>query len=76
MMYSLKRVCLPENAPEQAVYAAGELRYYLALMCGRPCPIEPDAVENAVILEQVVCCELGEDGFRIIPEENAIRICG
>lgn len=76
MMYTLKRICLPADAPIQAGYAAGELRYYISLMCARPCPIEADAAEDAVILEQVVCSELGEDGFRLIPEEKAIRIRG
>ncbi|MBP3294847.1 MAG: DUF4838 domain-containing protein [Clostridia bacterium] len=76
MMYTLRRVFLPDNAPEQAVYAAGELRYYLALMCGKPCPIESDMAEDAVVLEPVCCPELGEDGFRLIPEERAVRIQG
>ena len=27
-----------------------------------------------MVLEQVNCAELGEDGFRLLPEETAIRI--
>lgn len=76
MMYTFKRICLAENSPEQAGYAASELRYYLSLMCAKPCPIESGDTEDAVILEQVNCSELGEDGFRLIPEERAVRICG
>ena len=37
MKYNLTRICLGENAPEQSVYAAGELRYYISLMCAKPC---------------------------------------
>lgn len=76
MTYTFRRVFLPDHAPEQAVYAAGELRYYLARMCGKPCPIESDTAEDAVLLEQAVYPELGEDGFRLIPEERAVRIQG
>lgn len=76
MTYTLHCICLPENAPEQAAYAAGELRYYLSLMCAQPCPIQSDNTDNAVILEQVVSDALGEDGFRLLPEANAIRIQG
>ncbi len=76
MMYTLKRVCLPENAPEQAGYAANELRYYISLMCAKPCPIESGNQDNAVILDQISTPELGEDGFRLIPETNGIRIQG
>ena len=76
MTYSLKCICLPEGAPAQAGYAASELRYYLSLMCAKPCPIVSDATEDAVILEQTVSGDLGEDGFRLIPEENAVRIQG
>jgi hypothetical protein len=76
MTYSLKCICLPEGAPEQAGYAASELRYYLSLMCAKPCPIVSGETEDAVILEQTVCKELGEDGFRLIPEECAVRIQG
>ncbi len=76
MMYTFRRVFLPDNASEQAVYAAGELRYYISLMCGKPCPIESGTSEDAVVLEPVCCSELGEDGFRLIPEERAVRIQG
>ncbi len=76
MMYTFKRICLPENSPEQAGCAANELRYYLSLMCAKPCPIGAGETEDAVILEQVVCPELGEDGFRLIPEDCAVRIQG
>ena len=47
-MYTIRRVCLPENAPEQAVYAAGELRYYVSLMCAKPCPVQSEVTEDAV----------------------------
>lgn len=76
MTYTLKRICLPGNAPEQAAYAATELRYYISLMCALPCPIASDNTENAVILEQIADYDLGEDGFRLIPESDAIRIQG
>lgn len=76
MTYSLKCICLPEGAPAQAGYAASELRYYLSLMCAKPCPIVSDATEDTVILEQTVSGDLGEDGFRLIPEESAVRIQG
>ena len=76
MTYTLTCIHLPENAPEQAKYAAGELRYYLSLMSGKPCPITAEPVENGVILEQTNCSALGEDGFKLIPEEINIRICG
>jgi len=76
MTYTLKRICLSPNAPEQAGYAANELRYYLSLMCAQPCPIESDIAENAVILDQVISADLGEDGFRLIPEAAGIRIQG
>lgn len=76
MTYTLTSICCPENAPAQTVYAAEELRYYLARMCGRPCPIVKENKPDAVILEQTACPELGEDGFALIPEENAVRIRG
>lgn len=76
MTYTLTCICCPENAPAQTVYAAEELRYYLARMCGRPCPIVKENKPDAVILEQTACPELGEDGFALIPEENAVRIRG
>ncbi len=76
MKYTFKCICLPENSPEQAGYAASELRYYISLMSGKPCPIGTAETENAVLLEQVVCSELGEDGFRLIPEDGAVRIQG
>lgn len=75
-MYTLKRIYLSENAPAQATYAAGELRHYISMMCGKPCPVQSESAEDAVILEQVSLADLGEDGFRLIPEEGAIRICG
>ncbi len=76
MTYTLTCICRVDNAPAQTEYAAGELRYYLSLMCGKPCPIVNDAAENAVVLEQVNCPELGEDGFSLLPEEKNIRIRG
>ena len=76
MTYTISCIGLPENAPVQAVYAAGELRYYLSLMCAVPVNIDADNVENAVVLEQTGCAELGEDGFSLIPEEKGIRIQG
>ncbi len=76
MTYTLTCIHLPENAPEQAKYAAGELRYYLSLMSGKPCPITAEPVEYGVILEQTDCPALGEDGFALIPEDKNIRICG
>ncbi|MBQ8402715.1 MAG: DUF4838 domain-containing protein [Clostridia bacterium] len=76
MTYTLTCIHRPENAPAQTDYAAGELRYYLSLMCGRPCPVTAEPVENCVILEQTDCPALGEDGFSLIPEENGIRIRG
>ncbi len=76
MKYNLTRICLGENAPEQSVYAAGELRYYISLMCAKPCPVENTAAPDSIILEQTVGGELGEDGFAIVPEEGCIRIKG
>ena len=75
-MYTLKRIYLPENAPAQAIYAADELRYYISRMCARPCPVQSDTTADAVILEQVVCDTLGEDGFSLTPKEGAVRIRG
>ena len=75
-MYALKCIYLPEKAPEQAAFAAGELRHYISMMCGKPCPVQSETTEDAVILEQIACKELGEDGFRLIPEAGAIRIRG
>ena len=46
------------------------------MMCGVPCHIQSETDEDAVILEQIICEELGEDGFSLIPEEGAIRIRG
>ena len=48
MKYTLKHICLSADAPIQAGYAADELRYYISLMCARPCPIEADASHAAV----------------------------
>jgi len=76
MMYSLKCICLPEQSPVQAGYAAKELRYYLAMMSGKPVPVGNEAGPGAITLDQVVCPELGEDGFRIVPETDSIRIQG
>ena len=76
MRYRIEKICLPQGSPAQAEYAAGELRYYLALMCGRPRPIEADVTENCVILTQTNDPALGEDGFCITPETNAVRIRG
>lgn len=75
-MYTLKRIYLPENAPAQAIYAADELRYYISRMCARPCPVQSDTTADAVILEQVMCDTLGEDGFSLTPKEGAVRIRG
>jgi hypothetical protein len=75
-MYTIQRIYLPENAPAQATYAADELRYYMSLMCAKPFPVQSEVTENAVILEQTVAEELGEDGFHLIPETDAIRIRG
>ena len=76
MTYTIRRICLPDGAPEQAKYAAEELRYYLALMCARPCPVESCAAEGSVILDHTAGGALGEEGFRLIPEEGSIRIQG
>lgn len=75
-MYTIKSIYLLENAPKQATYAASELSYYLSLMCGSSIPVQNEGSENAVVLDQIVCPELGEDGFKLIPEETSIRICG
>ena len=75
-MYTIKHIQLQKNSPEQASYAADELRYYLSLMCGVSIPVQNEQMENSVILEQVACPELGEDGFKLIPEDTSIRICG
>ena len=75
-MYTIRRVCLPENSPAQATYAAGELRYYVSLMCAKPCPVQSESKEDAVILEQVSDTFLGEDGFSLIPGKGAIHITG
>jgi len=75
-MYSVKRIYLPANAPAQATYAADELRYYIALMCAQPCPVQSEDTEASVILEQTIDEALGEDGFQLIPEDSAIRIRG
>ncbi len=76
MKYVLTHICLPEQAPEQAVYAAGELRYYFSMMSAKPCPIRNCEEKGAVILEQTVCPELGEDGFSLLPETDSVRIRG
>lgn len=81
-MYVLKKIWLPENARPQAAYAAEELRYYFSLMCAEPFAVQTGAMEravireHAVILDQADCPELGEDGFRLIPEESSVRIQG
>ena len=76
MPYTLQCICRPKDAPEQTEYAADELRYYLSLMSGNPCPILEDEAENAVILEQTDTSDLGEDGFCLIPEKASVRIRG
>jgi len=76
MTYTLNSICIPENAPAQAHFAADELRYYLALMCAKPYQIESNVSDNAVILDQIDSDDLGEDGFRLIPEKTAVRIQG
>ena len=75
-MYALNRIYLSEKSPAQATYAAGELRHYISMMCGKPCPVQSETTEDAVILEQVNDQSLGEDGFCLSPEERSIRIRG
>jgi len=76
MMYTLRAIFLPVEAPMQAQYAASELRYYISMMSGRACPIAAQPQPDCVILDQINDPALGEDGLRILPEENAIRIQG
>ena len=47
MTYTLSRINLPEHSPEQAGFAANELRYYLALMTARPCPVDAEPAPGA-----------------------------
>lgn len=75
-MYTLKHIYLSDTAPEQAAFAANELHYYLSLICGTAILVQGEQAEHSVILEQVTCPELGEDGFQLIPEETSIRIRG
>ena len=75
-MYTLKKIFVSKEASEQELYAANELRYYLSLMCGASIPVQSESAEDAVILEQVICPELGEDGFKLFPEDSSIRIQG
>ena len=70
----IERIILAKDAPEQAGFAASELRYYFSLMTGRPYPVEETITDNAVILEQTD--EYGIDGFALIPEEASLRIRG
>ena len=70
----IERIILAKDAPEQAGFAASELRYYFSLMTGRPYPVEETITDNAVILEQTD--EYGIDGFALIPEDETVKIRG
>ena len=76
MKYTLRHVCLPDNAPEQAKFASVELRYYLSLMCAKSVEISAEKPEGSVELKQVDCPELGEDGFELIPGDGFVTVCG
>ena len=70
----IERISLAKGAPEQAEFAAAELRYYLSLMTGKSYQIEEEAAENAVILDQTD--DYGIDGFALIPEGDCLCIRG
>lgn len=70
----IERISLAKGAPEQAEFAAVELRYYLSLMTGKSYQIEEEAAENAVILDQTD--DYGIDGFALIPEGDCLCIRG
>ncbi len=75
MIYCIERIYLPENAPQQAKFASMELQYYFSMITGKPFSIG-DEKENAVVLTQTESDLLGEDGFRIIPQNRHIEIQG
>jgi len=75
-MKKITKIVLHADAPQQAQYAAEELRYYLSLMTGIPFPIETEVAEQAVIVEQIVSPDLGEDGFTITPTGTSVRVSG
>ena len=70
----IKQIVLSINAPEQATFAASELRYYLSLMTGKAFQIYETIRECSVIIEQNE--QYGIDGFALIPEEASLRIRG
>ena len=70
----INQIVLTKGAPEQANFAASELRYYLSLMTGKAFQIYETIRECSVIIEQNE--QYGIDGFALIPEEDSLRICG
>lgn len=70
----IERIILAKGAPEQADWAAVELRYYLSLMTGKPYQIEEEPSAGSVVLEQMD--DYGEDGFCLKEEEGLLKIQG
>ena len=70
----INQIVLTKGAPEQANFAASELRYYLSLMTGKAFQIYETIRECSVIIEQNK--QYGIDGFALIPEEDSLRIRG
>ena len=48
----INQIVLTKGAPEQANFAASELRYYLSLMTGKAFQIHETTCENSIIIEQ------------------------
>ena len=76
MTFHLDSITLPEGSPDQARFAASELRYYLSMMDGRPHFVNSTANDGSVILEQTDDPTLGEDGFVIQPRGSSLCIRG
>ena len=67
-------ICVSADAPEQAVYAAQELRHYLGLMTGQRFEIKDTAASPAISV--VRDDELGEDSFSLRGDGNHLEIRG
>jgi len=76
MRIRLNHIHLPDRAPEQAAFAASELRYYLSLMDAKPHTIVDKPCPDAILLDPHDHSDLGDDGFCLAPEGDRIRIRG